>query len=94
MRAMLSCRRESQLFTLLDPVQGNVMTQLLKVQVVWLTTLQYRFDNIGREERARENLPHVTFRQPGLSGQRSPIEGISLKNSFVPAVRSCYGLYQ
>src|SRR5580704_871260 len=85
---MRSCRRESQLLTLLDPAQGNVMTQLVKVQVVRLATREDSFDDIWREEGTAENLADITLCQSGVAGQRSHIERFSLDHLFTPAVGS------
>jgi hypothetical protein len=71
-----------------------VLAQLLKVQVVGLPPSQNCLDNVRSKESARENLAHRTFRQPGVSGRRSLIGCLSLKKSFVPAVRSRSGFYQ
>jgi hypothetical protein len=45
-----------------------VLAQFFEGQVEWLTTFQYRLDNIRRKERAGENLSDVTLRQSGMSG--------------------------
>lgn len=52
---MRSCRRESQL-TLPGPVQGNSLTQLLKVQVVRLPTRQDSLVDYGRVVHVRDGL--------------------------------------
>jgi hypothetical protein len=71
-----------------------MLAQLGEVQVERLTTLQDSFDDIRCEERTCENLSHVTFCEPGMPGQRSLIESLSLKNPFVPTMRSGDGFNQ
>src|ERR1035438_10801345 len=86
-RATRVCRRESQLRTLLDPAQGKVLTQFVKVQVVRLPTGEDRFDDIRRQEGRAENLTNVTLCQSRVAGQRSHIECFSLNHLFVPALK-------
>jgi len=78
----------SQLLTLLDPAHGNVMTQLLKVQVARLATREDSFDDIWSEEGTAENLAEITLGQSGVAGQRSHVERLSLDHLFIPAVGS------
>src|ERR1019366_619422 len=87
-RATRVCRRESQLRTLLDPAQGKVLTQFVKVQVVRLPTGEDRFDDIRRQEGRAENLTDVTLRQSGVAGQRSHVECFSMNHLLIPAVSS------
>jgi hypothetical protein len=82
-------RSESQLLTLLDPAQGNVMTQLLKVQVARLATREDSFDDIWREESTAENLADITLCQSGVAGQRSHIERVPwITFSYQPWARA------
>ena len=84
------CRREAQPFTLLDPAQGNVLTQFVKVQVERLATRQDGFDDIWRQESTAENLADITVCQSGIACQRSPIEYLSLNHPLQPAVSPRY----
>src|ERR1035441_2143506 len=58
-RATRVGRRESQLLPLLDPVQGKVLTQFVKVQVSRLPTGEDPFNDIGGKEGAAEDLTNV-----------------------------------
>src|ERR1017187_4378001 len=93
-RATGVCRRESQQLTLLDPAQGKVLTQFVKVQVLRLPTGEDRFDEIGCKGGAAEDLTNVTVCQSGIAGQRSHIECFALNHLLIPAAGSRYGFDQ
>jgi hypothetical protein len=77
---------------LVDPAQGKVLTQFVKVQVPRLTTGEDRLNDIGGKESAAEDLTNVTVCQSGIAGQRSHIECFALNHLLIPAVSSGYSL--
>jgi len=65
--------RESEPFTLLDPVRGQVAPEFLHGEIVRLTSIEYRRDNVRSKECAFEDPTHVTFVKSGLPCDRPPV---------------------
>ena len=59
---------EAEPFTLLGPIHRQVVPEFLYGQIVGLTSIENRLDNVGRKECTFEDATHVALVKSGLLG--------------------------
>ena len=86
-------RWESELFSLLDPVQRQAASQSLQAEIRRLPTVENGFHYVGSEKGTLKNPAHIPFVEAKSSGDRSLTGNFSGHDPFVPLVRSGQGFH-